>query len=101
MVDALHAVQYETIVIPYYGYARQDRQSTISWTNHSKMVQTITQAGADRVLTLGYTLPNSKFFDVPVDLIRSSTSCEPLLRKQLQDKDIVVVSPDHSRCSCA
>ncbi len=55
----------------------------------------ITQAGADRVLTLDLRCPNSRF-DIPVDhLLGAPLLANHFLKTTSRDKDIVVVSPDH------
>jgi len=85
-----------TAVIPYYGYARQDRKSGPRTPISAKLVANmITAAGADRVLTLD--LHNAQiqgFFDIPTDNLYAA----PVLVKDIQEhhsrQDLVVVSPD-------
>jgi ribose-phosphate pyrophosphokinase len=85
-----------TAVIPYYGYARQDRKSAPRTPISAKLVANIiTAAGADRVLTLD--LHNGQiqgFFDIPTD----NLSAAPVLVKDIRDhhsgQDLVIVSPD-------
>ena len=71
MVDALRRASAKTIniVIPYYGYARQDRKAQSREPITAKLVANmITQAGADRVLTLDlHAAQIQGFFDIPVD----------------------------------
>ena len=90
MVDALRRASAKTIniVIPYYGYARQDRKAVANM---------ITQAGADRVLTLDlHAAQIQGFFDIPVDhLLGAPLLANHFLENNFKDKDIVVVSPDH------
>lgn len=86
-----------TAVIPYYGYARQDRKDEGRTPITAKLVANIiTRAGADRVLTMDLHAPQIQgFFDVPVDHLYAA----PVLTNYFQSKnyspsDIVVVSPD-------
>jgi ribose-phosphate pyrophosphokinase len=98
MMDALKRASAEriTAVIPYYGYARQDRRSRSARVPiTAKLVaQMIEQAGADRVLTVDlHADPIQGFFDIPVDNVYAS----PLLLGDIwrqQYKDLMVVSPD-------
>lgn len=86
-----------TAVVPYYGYARQDRKDEGRVPITAKLVANmITRAGADRVLTMDLHAPQIQgFFDVPVDHLYAA----PVLNSHFIDKgydpeDIVVVSPD-------
>jgi ribose-phosphate pyrophosphokinase len=85
-----------TAVIPYYGYARQDRKSGPRTPISAKLVANmITAAGADRVLTLDlHSGQIQGFFDIPTDNLYAA----PVLVKDIQDhharQDLVVVSPD-------
>jgi len=86
-----------TAVIPYYGYARQDRKDEGRTPITAKLVaNVITRAGADRVLAMDLHAPQIQgFFDVPVDHLYAA----PVLTKYFQSKsfdpaDLVVVSPD-------
>jgi ribose-phosphate pyrophosphokinase len=98
MMDALKRASAEriTAVIPYYGYARQDRRSRSARVPiTAKLVaQMIEQAGANRVLTVDlHADPIQGFFDIPVDNVYAS----PLLLGDIwrqQYKDLMVVSPD-------
>ena len=71
MIDALRRASAKTInvVMPYYGYARQERKAQSREPITAKLVANmITIAGADRVLTLDLHAPQSQgFFDIPVD----------------------------------
>ncbi len=98
MIDALKraSVSRITAVMPYYGYARQDRRSRsarvpISAKLVAKMIE---QAGAHRVLTVDLHADQIQgFFDIPVDNVYSS----PILLGDVwrqQYKDLIVVSPD-------
>ncbi len=90
-----------TAVIPYFGYARQDRKAKSRDPISAKLVANmITAAGADRVLTMDLHANQIQgFFDIPVDhLLGSPTFVEYFLNKFPEDKfnhdDFVVVSPD-------
>lgn len=71
MIDALKRASAKTIniVLPYYGYARQDRKAQSREPITAKLVANmITNAGADRLLTLDMHAPQIQgFFDIPVD----------------------------------
>lgn len=98
MIDALHRASASriTAVMPYYGYARQDRRSRsarvpISAKLVAKMIE---QAGANRILTVDLHADQIQgFFDIPVDNVYSS----PILLGDVwrqKYKDLIVVSPD-------
>ncbi len=98
MMDALKRASASriTAVLPYYGYARQDRRSRSARVPISaKLVaQMIEQSGANRVLTVDLHADQIQgFFDIPVDNVYAS----PLLLGDVwrqQYKDLIVVSPD-------
>ncbi len=85
-----------TAVIPYYGYARQDRKSSSRSPISAKLVANlITAAGADRVLTLDlHAAQIQGFFDIPVDNLFAA----PVLVKDILDhhanRELIIVSPD-------
>ncbi|MEO8494283.1 MAG: ribose-phosphate pyrophosphokinase [Planctomycetota bacterium] len=86
-----------TAVIPYFGYARQDRKDEGRTPITAKLVANlITRAGADRVLTMDlHAAQIQGFFDVPVDhLYAGPVLNEHFLEMGLPEDDIVVVSPD-------
>ncbi len=86
-----------TAVIPYYGYARQDRKDEGRTPITAKLVANlITRAGADRVLTMDlHAAQIQGFFDVPVDhLYAAPILNEHFVEMGLTEDDIVVVSPD-------
>jgi ribose-phosphate pyrophosphokinase len=86
-----------TAVIPYYGYARQDRKDEGRVPITAKLVANmITRAGADRVLTMDlHAAQIQGFFDVPVDhLYAGSVLNEHFLSKNIPTEDIVIVAPD-------
>ncbi len=85
-----------TAVIPYFGYARQDRRSGSRTPISAKLVANlITRAGADRVMTLDLHAGQIQgFFDIPTDNLFAA----PLLAKDIREtrsiQDVMVVSPD-------
>lgn len=98
LIDAVRraAASTITIVMPYYGYARQDRKARAREPITSKLVANLLEtAGADRVVTLDLHAPQIQgFFDVPIDHLVGV----PLLSDYFEAKnleDVVVVSPDH------
>lgn len=97
MIDAFSRASARriTAVIPYYGYARQDRKTQSRVPISSKLVANlITIAGADRVLTIDLHVGQIQgFFDIPVDHLYAV----PVIIDYFQKKDLdnlVVVSPD-------
>src|SRR5215470_12011696 len=97
-VDALRrsSAHRITAVLPYYGYARQDRKSGPRTPISAKLVANlITVAGANRVLTLDLHAGQIQgFFDIPTDNLFAS----PVLSKDIQEKlgnsNLTIVSPD-------
>ena len=90
-----------TTVIPYFGYARQDRKANSRDPISAKLVANmITAAGADRVLTMDLHAPQIQgFFDIPLDhLLGNPTFVDYYLKKFPEDvynhDDFIVVSPD-------
>ncbi len=86
-----------TAVLPYYGYARQDRKDEGRVPITAKLVANIiTRAGADRALTMDlHAAQIQGFFDVPVDhLYASPVLTQYFMDRELLPEDIVVVSPD-------
>lgn len=97
MIDALRRSSAEriTAVIPYFGYARQDRKDQPRVPITAKLVANlITVAGADRVLTMDLHAQQIQgFFDIPLDhLYAINVFCEHI--ENLKIKDLVIVSPD-------
>ena len=90
-----------TAVVPYFGYARQDRKAKSRDPISAKLVANmITAAGADRVLTMDLHAPQIQgFFDIPLDhLLGNVTFVDYYMKKFPEDvfdhNDFVVVSPD-------
>lgn len=97
MIDALKRASAGRInaVIPFYGYARQDRKSKSREPITAKLVANLIEAaGADRVITMDLHAPQIQgFFDIPVDhLYAAPLIVNYFINKKLND--IVVVSPD-------
>jgi len=100
MCDALSRASAKTItaVIPYYGYARQDRKAKPREPITAKLVANlITKAGADRVVALDlHAAQLQGFFDIPVDhLLGAPLLASWFLDRDISGDDVVVVSPDH------
>ena len=97
MLDALRRASARriTAVIPFYGYARQDRKDQPRVPITAKLVANlITTAGADRVLTMDLHAGQIQgFFDIPLDHLFAITVFEQYIRRK-RLKSIVVVSPD-------
>ncbi|OES44060.1 ribose-phosphate diphosphokinase [Domibacillus iocasae] len=100
MIDALKRASAKTInvVIPYYGYARQDRKARAREPITAKLVANLLEtAGTTRLITLDLHAPQIQgFFDVPIDHLMGV----PILGQYFQEKglnkdEIVIVSPDH------
>ena len=86
-----------TAVIPYYGYARQDRKDEGRVPITAKLVANmITRAGADRVLALDlHAAQIQGFFDVPVDhMYAGKVLTDHFLKLNIPGEDLVIVSPD-------
>jgi ribose-phosphate pyrophosphokinase len=98
MLDALRrsSARRKTAVIPYFGYARQDRKSSPRTPISAKLVANlITQAGADRVLTLDLHAGQIQgFFDIPVDNLFAAPLFAADIRARYEGRDIMIVSPD-------
>lgn len=100
MVDALKRASAETInvVMPYYGYARQDRKARAREPITSKLVANMLEvAGVDRLLTVDlHAAQIQGFFDIPVDhLMGAPLLADYFVRHGMSGSDYVVVSPDH------
>jgi ribose-phosphate pyrophosphokinase len=85
-----------TAVIPYFGYARQDRKTGSRTPISAKLVANmITAAGADRVLTLDLHAGQIQgFFDIPTDNLIAATVFVKDIKERFNGEDLVVVSPD-------
>ncbi|MGC6769016.1 ribose-phosphate diphosphokinase [Enterococcus sp. LJL128] len=100
MVDALKRASAKTInvVMPYYGYARQDRKARAREPITAKLVANMLEkAGVTRMLTLDlHAVQIQGFFDIPVDhLMGAPLIADYFMEKGIKGDDVVVVSPDH------
>src|SRR5579883_1443225 len=99
MIDALKRASAAriTAVVPYYGYAKQDKKTTGREPISAKVVANMLKiAGAARIVTLDlHAAQIQGFFEVPVDNLEAApTLCNYLKRQGLHDGKIIVVSPD-------
>ena len=85
-----------TAVIPYYGYARQDRKSGPRTPISAKLVANlITKAGADRILTMDLHAGQIQgFFDIPTDNLFAAPVFVKDIEGRYKNKPVVIVSPD-------
>lgn len=100
MIDALKRASAQTInvVMPYYGYARQDRKARSREPITAKLVANMLEkAGATRLLALDLHASQIQgFFDVPVDhLMAAPLLADYFIERGYEGDDVVVVSPDH------
>lgn len=98
-IDALKRASAKTInvILPYYGYARQERKSSPREPITAKLVANLlTKAGATRVVTMDLHADQIQgFFDIPVDHLQAlPLLAKYFLGKNLKGDDVVVVSPD-------
>ena len=99
-IDALKRASAQTItaVIPYFGYARQDRKSASRTPITAKLVANLlTKSGADRILTMDLHAGQIQgFFDIPVDDLTSRLVFAKDIQRQIRvtEEPIVFVSPD-------
>ena len=98
MVDALKRASAKTInlIVPYYGYSRQDRKARARQPITAKLVANLIEAaGATRMMTMDLHASQIQgFFDIPIDDFRAlPTMAKYFIEKDLED--IVVVAPDH------
>jgi ribose-phosphate pyrophosphokinase len=98
MTDALKRASAATItaVIPYYGYARQDRKAAPRTPITAKLVaDLITTAGVDRVVTIDLHAGQIQgFFNIPVDNLYAAPVILEYLKTRFKGEDVVMVSPD-------
>jgi ribose-phosphate pyrophosphokinase len=89
------SANYITAVIPYYGFARQDRKDKPRVSIASKMIaDLLSSAGANRVMTMELHAPQIQgFFNVPVDHLEGSIIFVPYIRSLPQD-NLVIAAPD-------
>lgn len=86
-----------TVIMPYYGYARQDRKARARQPITAKLMADLLQtAGADRVVTIDLHASQIQgFFDIPIDDLTAVAMIGQYYRKKNFQDEVVVVSPDH------
>ena len=98
VIDALKrsSAKNITAVIPYFGYARQDRKVVPRTSISAKLVSNlITKAGADRVVTVDLHAGQIQgFFDIPVDNLFATPIFARHVKKKIKSKKIVCIAPD-------
>ncbi len=101
MIDAFKRASAAkiTAVLPYFGYARQDRKAKARDPISAKLVaDLLTTAGADRVLTIDLHAPQIQgFFNIPVDHLYGGPLLANYFKNKFKDQleDVCIVSPDH------
>ena len=101
MIDACKRASAATIniVVPYYGYARQDRKARSREPITAKLVANLIQvAGADRMIALDLHAPQIQgFFDIPIDHLMGVPILAEYFKSNpdIDSEETVVVSPDH------
>ena len=97
-IDALKrsSAKNITAVIPYFGYARQDRKVVPRTSISAKLVSNlITKAGADRIVTVDLHAGQIQgFFDIPVDNLFATPIFARHIKKKIRSNDIICVAPD-------
>jgi ribose-phosphate pyrophosphokinase len=97
-IDALKrsSAKNITAVIPYFGYARQDRKVAPRTSISAKLVSNlITKAGADRVVTVDLHAGQIQgFFDIPVDNLFATPIFSRHIKKNIKGRNLICVSPD-------
>ena len=97
-IDALKrsSAKNITAVIPYFGYARQDRKVVPRTSISAKLVSNlITKAGADRVVTVDLHAGQIQgFFDIPVDNLFATPIFARHVKKRIKSKNLICVAPD-------
>ena len=97
-IDALKrsSAKNITAVIPYFGYARQDRKVVPRTSISAKLVSNlITNAGADRVVTVDLHAGQIQgFFDIPVDNLFATPIFAKHIKRKIKTKNLICVAPD-------
>ena len=97
-IDALKrsSAKNITAVIPYFGYARQDRKVVPRTSISAKLVSNlITNSGADRVVTLDFHSGQIQgFFDIPVDNLFATPIFARHIKRKIKTKNMICVAPD-------
>ena len=98
VIDALRRSSAKTItaVIPYFGYARQDRKVAPRTSISAKVVANLlTNAGANRIVTVDLHAGQIQgFFDMPVDNLFTTPLFSKFIKKKINSKKLICVSPD-------
>ncbi len=98
MMDAAKRASagYITAVIPYFGYARQDRKDKPRVPISARLIANMLQAGgADRVMTMDFHADQIQgFFDIPVDHLKSEAIFIPYLKENIDLGNVIFASPD-------
>ena len=97
-IDALKrsSAKNITAVIPYFGYARQDRKVAPRTSISAKLVSNlITKAGADRIVTVDLHAGQIQgFFDIPVDNLFATPIFTRHIKRKIKKKNLICVAPD-------
>ncbi len=103
MVDALRRASAKKInvVMPYYGYARQDRKARSREPITAKFVANLLQDDKiDRLITIDLHAPQVQgFFDIPVDHLRAAMTFVDYFKAHHLNENVVIVAPDHAGVS--
>ena len=98
MIDAAKRASagYISAVIPYFGYARQDRKDKPRVPISARLIANLLQtAGADRVMTMDFHADQIQgFFDIPVDHLKSEAIFIPYLQENIDLSNVIFASPD-------
>ena len=98
IIDALRRSSAKTVtaVIPYFGYARQDRKVAPRTSISAKVVANLlTNAGANRIVTVDLHAGQIQgFFDMPVDNLFTTPLFSKFIKKKITSKNLICVSPD-------
>jgi len=99
MIDAVKRASAKSVnvIMPYYGYSRQDRKSASRQPISAKLVANLLEtAGANRVISMDLHAGQIQgFFDIPIDNFVAMPILVDYFRKKFNGQDLVIVSPDH------
>lgn len=105
MVDALRRASAAKInvVMPYYGYARQDRKARSREPITAKLIANLLEMDQiNRLITIDLHAPQVQgFFDIPVDHLQATSLFTKYIEEQNLGNDVVVVAPDHAGVNLA
>jgi ribose-phosphate pyrophosphokinase len=98
LIDAARraSANYITAVIPYFGYARQDRKDKPRVPISAKLIANLlTTAGASRIITMDLHAPQIQgFFDIPVDHLEASAIFIPYIKHSIPRENLIFAAPD-------